>query len=348
MKDGIEPEYSHYSSPQRVENGRTLMAEGLAAVVFPGRPVNNLKRILLRCSVWGLPPLGSTARMGSGSDRVGVVVVTRNRSRTTIESIGNLRESSPSVPVTVVDNASTDGTADAVRARYPDVTVVQLPANLGAAGRNSGVSVTPSPYIAFSDDDSWWAPQALSRATDLFDAHPNLGVVAGKVLVGPEGRVDPVCDVMASSPLGAGGGPGVGVLGFVACGAVVRREAFLSVGGFRLGYGIGGEEELLAIDLRAAGWELRYCADVVAHHHPATDRPPSADRRRHQTRNAVRTAWLRRRFGGVLGCTAALSRPAWGDPAVRRGLADAFGDAGWIWRERLPVDRVLEADLRRL
>jgi GT2 family glycosyltransferase len=281
-------------------------------------------------------------------ERVGVVVVTRDRRRTTLDSLAHLIDSNPGAPITMVDNASTDGTADAVTARYPGVTVVRLPANLGAAGRNSGVAVTPRTYIAFSDDDSWWAPGALGWAADLFDAHPKLAVIAAKVLVGPERRVDPVCDVMASSPLDPEGGPGVGILGFLACGALVRRDAFLGVGGFRLGYGIGGEEELLAIDLRAAGWDLRYCPEVVAHHHPAADRPPSADRRRRQARNAVRTAWLRRRFGGVVGCTAAFSRPAWGDPAVRRGLADAVGDATWIWRERLPVDRVLEEDLRRL
>lgn len=286
--------------------------------------------------------------MESANDLVGVVVVTRDRRQNTLESVGHLLELSPGAPVTVVDNASTDGTPDAVRARYSGVTVVRLPANLGAAGRNSGVSVTPCPYVAFSDDDSWWAPGALSRAADLFDANPNLGVVAAKVLVGPEHRVDPVCDVMASSPLGAGGGPGVGVLGFVACGAVVRRDAFLGVGGFRLGYGIGGEEELLAIDLRAAGWDLSYCPEVVAHHHPATDRPPGADRRRRQARNAVRTVWLRRRFGSAVRCTAAVGRPAWTDHAVRQGLSDAFGDAAWIWRERVPVDRLLERDLRLL
>lgn len=277
--------------------------------------------------------------------RVGVVVVTRDRSRTTLESLHHLLESNPGALVTVVDNASSDGTADAVTDRYPGVTVVRLPANLGAAGRNSGVSVTPRPYIAFSDDDSWWAPGALTRAADLFDAYPDLGVVAGHVLVGPEERVDPVCDLMASSPLSSEGGPGVAVLGFVACGAVVRRDAFLRAGGFRLGFGIGGEEELLAIDLRAAGWELRYCADLVAHHHPATDRPPGADRRRRQARNAIRTVWLRRRFGSGLRCTAAAARAGWGDPAVRLGLADALGDVPWIWRERLPVDHPLEHDL---
>ena len=119
-------------------------------------------------------------------------------------------------------------------------------------------------------------------------------------------------------------------------------------GGFRLGYGIGGEEELLAIDLRASGWDLRYCPQVVAHHHPATERPPGADRRRRQARNAVRTAWLRRRLGSAVRCTAAVGRPAWTDLAVRQGLSDVFGDVAWIWRERIPVDGVLERDLRRL
>jgi GT2 family glycosyltransferase len=306
--------------------------------------VNNLKKILFRSFGFRRAGAGQHAAV----DRVGVVVVTRNRRETTLESLGHLLAVTGAAPVTVVDNASTDGTADAVRSRFPGVRVVRLPTNMGAAGRNSGVAVTPAPNIAFRDDDSWWAAGALPAAADLFDRHPRLGLVAARVLVGADERADPVCDVMAASPLRGDGGPGVGVLGFVACGAVVRRSAFLESGGFRLGYGVGGEEELLAIDLRSAGWDVRYCPDVVAHHHPATDRPPGADRRRRQARNFLRTTWLRRRLGGALLSTAALVRPAWADAAVRLGLVDAVGDATWLWHERAPVDRRLEHDLARL
>jgi hypothetical protein len=48
--------------------------------------------------------------------------------------------------------------------------------------------------------------------------------------------------------------PGPPVLGFIACGGIVRRAAFLEVGGFNSRLGVGGEEELLAVDLTARGW----------------------------------------------------------------------------------------------
>lgn len=251
----------------------------------------------------------------------------------------------PEAPsVTVVDNASTDGTADAAAA-FAHVSVIRLPENLGAAGRNCGVARARSPYVAFSDDDSWWEPGALSAAVDIFDANDRLGVAAARVLVGQEGRLDPVCAAMDSG----GSRAGASVLGFVACGSIVRRDAFLDVGGFRLGYGVGGEEELLAIDMAVAGWEARYCPALVAHHHPASRVAASRDeRRRLQARNALWTAWLRRRPAGAFRRTVALARTAARDRAVRRGLADAARDVPWIWRERSAVGPALERRLRDL
>ena len=58
----------------------------------------------------------------------------------------------------VVDNASHDGTAEAVRARFPEVTLVPLGTNIGAAGRNAGVARLETTYVAFCDDDAWWSP----------------------------------------------------------------------------------------------------------------------------------------------------------------------------------------------
>jgi hypothetical protein len=48
------------------------------------------------------------------------------------------------------------------------------------------------------------------------------------------------------------------VLGFLACAAVLRREAFRQVGGFNPALHMYGEEDLLAMDLAAAGWRLSY------------------------------------------------------------------------------------------
>jgi len=224
-----------------------------------------------------------------GNDRVTVVVATRDR-RAELERTLPRHEA----PVVLVDNGSADGTGAAVRARHPGVDVVELGANRGAPARNVGVARAATPYVAFADDDSWWAPGALTRAADVLDAHPRLAVLAATVLVGPEERPDPVCAAMAAAPLGcAPGAPGPAVLGFVACGAVVRRDAFLAAGGFDDVVFFCGEEERVALDLAAAGWDLAFVPAVIAHHHPSPVRDRWA-RDALAARNAVLSAVLRR------------------------------------------------------
>src|SRR5206468_1912268 len=89
---------------------------------------------------------------------------------------------------------------------------------------------------------------------------PRMALLAARVLVGPAAVIDPTCEAMARSPLPPrADSPGPSILGFLACGAVVRRSAFLAVGGFAGRFGVGGGEELLGIDLALAGiaWVLR-------------------------------------------------------------------------------------------
>ncbi|HZA83083.1 MAG TPA: glycosyltransferase [Actinomycetes bacterium] len=286
--------------------------------------------------------------MPASPNRVAVVIATRNRGTELVGTLTRLLTLDEQPPIVVVDNASTDGTADLVRTHYPGVRVVGLRRNRGAAARTVGARLVDSPYVAFSDDDSWWAPGALSRAGDLLDRHPRLAVLAARVLVGPEQRLDPVCQEMAHSPLPpADDLPGPSVLGFIACGAVVRRTAFLEVGGFDVRLGVGGEEELLSVDLAVRGWGLAYVDEVVAYHHPSPSRDPSG-RRRVQVRNALWSAWLRRPLGGAARQTAHLAALALHQPGASSGLLLALLGLPWVLRERRAVPRELEAALRSL
>jgi GT2 family glycosyltransferase len=280
-------------------------------------------------------------------DRVTVVVVTRDRAGELSRSLTELRRRSPGVPVIVVDNGSSDGTAEMVRRRHPGVAVIALGANRGGAGRNCGVLAARTPYVAFADDDSWWAEGALVRAADVLDREPRLAVLAARVLVGTGEEEDPTCAAMADSPLPRDGGAGPAVLGFLACGAVVRRDAFLAAGGFHARFGIGGEEALLAVDLAAGGWRLSYVDTVVAHHHPSIRRDPGA-RRRGEVRNRLWVVWLRRPLAAVVVETAAAARTALAHPATRGGLAAAIAGLPWVLRERRAVDPALEGRLRLL
>jgi len=244
--------------------------------------------------------------------------MTRNRRDSLLSTLGRLRG-----PVIVVDNGSGDGTVAAVAALgRPETTVVALQRNVGAVARNIGVAASATELVAFCDDDSWWAPGALELAAGVFAAHPRLGVLAARVLVGDERRLDPVCRQMAAAPLGSSPDlPGVDVLGFVACGAVVRRQAFLQCGGFDDVVVFPGEEERLTLDLASAGWGLAYVDDVVAHHQPSATRGDGGRRAALIARNHLLTAVMRRPWRVVVRRAAEAWRAGDGP---RRGLLDAL------------------------
>lgn len=117
--------------------------------------------------------------------RTTVVVITHNRRDDLMHTLDRLAELPERPPVIVVDNASQDGSAEAVRRRHPHVRLLEPGRNLGAVGRNLAARLVSTPYIAFCDDDSWWDPGSLAGAADLLDAHPRLAAVTARILVHP-------------------------------------------------------------------------------------------------------------------------------------------------------------------
>jgi GT2 family glycosyltransferase len=245
----------------------------------------------------------------------------------------------------LVDNASTDGTVDAVRSAHPGVTVLPQAHNLGAHGRTVGVERAGTPFVAFADDDSWWAPGALARAVEIMRAHPRLAVLNARVLVGPEERLDPICTEMAGSPLGTPPDlPGPALLGFIACGVMVRTEAFRAVGGFDPVVRFPGEEERLALDLVTAGWGIAYVDEVVVHHHPSASRQAPEARQAALARSRLLTALMRRPWADVARLLARTVR----EPVGRAGLRQALRDALAALRCRRPLPAHVLADVHRL
>lgn len=272
---------------------------------------------------------------------VTVVVASQNRRADLLATLPRHE-----APVVLVDNASTDGTVEAVRSTHPDVTVLALDRNHGAHGRTLGVARAGTPFVAFADDDSWWAPGDLARAVEIMRAHPRLAVLNARILVGPEERLDPLCRELAGSPLGTPPDlPGPALLGFVACGALVRSEAFEAVGGFDDVVRFPGEEERVALDLAAAGWGLAYVDSVTVHHHPSTSRHSPVRRQVAVWRSKVLTAVMRAHpsdLAGVLAGAVGAGRPG------LEGLARAIPDLPAALRRRRPVPPSVRADLRRL
>jgi GT2 family glycosyltransferase len=280
--------------------------------------------------------------------RVAVVILTYNRLHYLLGTVERLLRLPERPQIVVVDNGSADGTPEAIASRFPMVEIIRLKHNIGAAGRNVGVQHVRTPFVALCDDDTWWAPGSLKRAADLLEAYPRLALLTGRLLVGREEKLDPTCSRMAASPLCFDPGlPGPAILGFLAGASVVRRSAFLEVGGFEPRFFMGGEEVLAAVDLVAAGWGLVYADQIVAYHHPTRYRD-ALTRRRLLTRNALWFTWLRRPAASALQSSLQTFCSAARDPVSARGFFDALAGLPWVLKNRRVVPPHIEEALKQL
>ena len=285
----------------------------------------------------------------SGPDeRFTVVVITWNRRPEVLRTLARMTALPERPRIIVVDNASSDGTAAAVAAAYPRVTLIRAARNLGATGRNLAIERVTTPYVAFCDDDTWWAPGAAARAAGALDACPRLASVTGRILVEPGGREDPVVAELRHSPVPAPAGlPGPALLSILAGASMLRVTAFREAGGFSPRLWLGGEEELLSADLAARGWWLCYLEDVVVHHQPSRVRDLHL-RRRNGIRNTLWFTWLRRPLPSAARRTAGLARSVPHDRISLAAFGDALAGLPWVLRERRVLPSRVERGLRLL
>ena len=85
--------------------------------------------------------------------------------------------------ITVVDNASTDGTADLVRRRFPDVQVIDAGGNLGfSRANNLGIRATKSEYVLLLNPDTVSPPGAIQTLVRGLAAHPDAAIAGARML----------------------------------------------------------------------------------------------------------------------------------------------------------------------
>lgn len=136
---------------------------------------------------------------------VSVIIPTHNRAhllKDAIESALAVRDSSFDIEIIVVDDCSTDATAD-IAQRYP-ITYICTPRPSGAAtARNVGMDAATGDFIAFLDDDDVWLPGNLVPQLAAFETHPEYGVVHGQVLLADSNR-NPFGEPQPQGPLTSG------------------------------------------------------------------------------------------------------------------------------------------------
>lgn len=175
--------------------------------------------------------------------------------------------------VVVVDNASTDGSADFVEQEFPEVRLIRSPRNNYAAANNLGAATSSSEFVVCLNTDTRVEPDWLQALVACAGSDPRIGAV-GSLVLDREGRIassgiEPRegftwVDRQLGEPREAAlGGDVFGVSG---CAALYRRACWDQVGGLDEDFHMYYEDVDMGLRCRAAGWRIVACPSSVVHH----------------------------------------------------------------------------------
>lgn len=219
-----------------------------------------------------------------------VVIVTYNSARTIGECLRSVRRRAPAgSQVIVVDNGSADHTAALVTTRFPEVTLIRSTNRGFGAGVNQGMAQATGAYVLLLNPDAALLPRSVDHLIHHLDTHHECGVVGGR-FIGHDHRPQPSWGRFptASTEFFHAFGlhrivPGgryrqyrwfnrfgferTGYAEWVSGGfCLLRRAAFVDVGGFDEGFFMYLEDVDLCRRLWQAGWTVWTLGSATARH----------------------------------------------------------------------------------
>ncbi len=196
----------------------------------------------------------------------------------------------PRLEVVVVDNGSTDGSAQLVRATYPHVRVIENSENRGfAAANNQAMRVAHGRYVLLLNSDTEILGNVLEQSVKYMDMHPDVGAMGCRVL-NPDGTLQRTCFMFPSLlnlillTLGVENLRWPRAFGrrqmlnwnrdterdvevVTGCYLLVRREVVEHVGMLDEAFFFYGEETDWCVSIRDAGWKVRFApVGEIIHH----------------------------------------------------------------------------------
>jgi GT2 family glycosyltransferase len=209
---------------------------------------------------------------------ISIVVVNWNRKILLRACLFSLARQTVPAETIVVDNGSTDGSADMAEREF-GARVVRNAENRGfCAANNQGIAIARGRYIALLNNDAEAEPNWLESLHGACSRHPDVGMAASKILVweNPE-RIDKVGHLIFPDGQNRGRGSGAldrgqfdreeEVLWPDGCAAMYRKEMLDAIGGFDEDLFAYGDDAELGLRARIAGWKCLYAPTAVVRHH---------------------------------------------------------------------------------
>jgi len=225
-----------------------------------------------------------------GDPRVRVVVVSHNTRQDLLRCLDALRRNvTLPLEVSVVDNASHDGSAEAVRRSFPEARLIESAQNLGfSRANNLGLRDCRAPYALILNSDAEVAPGCVEALCALLERNPDVGVVGPRTVSG-DGTIQVsfgpalapwaewrqrrlVNGVRARAAWALRKAEQAAAAehepDWVSASCLLaRREALQAVGGFDESFFLYEEDVDLCLRVRRAGWRVVFTpAAQVVHH----------------------------------------------------------------------------------
>ena len=123
-------------------------------------------------------------------NNVSVIVLSYNTKDITDECLKRVKEAGPA-EVIVVDNASTDGSPEMIKKKYPSFKLIVSKINTGfAGGNNIGMEASTKQHILLLNSDAYIEKDTIFKALQYFETHPDCAVLGCKLVL-PDGRMQP-------------------------------------------------------------------------------------------------------------------------------------------------------------
>ena len=189
------------------------------------------------------------------------------------------RQTLSGIEVIIVDNASSDGSQQFIRDAFPEASLIELEKNRGFTGAcNTGMEAAAGEFIALLNNDTEVEKDWAAAVLAAFDAHPEVGIVASKMLLFDQrDRFHTAGDFFTTDGCAGNRGAWEGDLGqydqpvyvFSACGgsAVYRRSMLREIGTLDDDFFFLLEDVDLAWRAQLAGYKVWYTPCAVVYHH---------------------------------------------------------------------------------